>query len=138
MFKSIKNFIDLRLEKNIVIDDFANDYGYFIKIESRHLYQTMFFLKNDPDVRLSLLDQIIALPVKVLAWKNQVPIEKNLELLYQFQSLKLPYRISVAVQVNVNNDAIPSISHLFRGASWQEQDIKEIFGLTFEEREENE
>ncbi len=62
MFTSLKSFIELRLGSGVVTDELSNDFGYFIFINQKHLYHVLFFLKNDPDLKLTLLDQIIGLP----------------------------------------------------------------------------
>lgn len=133
MFKSLKSFIDSRLGRSFVLDDFANDYGYFLKIHHNHLYSVAFFLKNDPDTRLTLLDQIIAFPSQYLAFSDQpADLCFRLQILYQFKSLKLPYRVTLAIDID-KSDSIPSIAPLFLGARWQETDIETMYGLSIEE-----
>lgn len=121
MFTSLKSFIDSRLGRGIVIDDFVNEYGFFIKINASYLYSTAFFLKNDPDLRLTLLDQIIVLPKGVLIFANQTPNQDQTQILYQLKSLKLPYRVTITIEAN--EAPIASLSPLFAGAKWLESDI---------------
>lgn len=133
MFKSLKRLIDSRLGRNIVLDDFANEYGYFIKVDHSYLYSVITFLRNDPDVRLTLLDQIISLPAEFSTFEEKEPDEKRLHLLYQLKSMKLPYRVTLAIEIDKTTDAIQSISSLFSGASWLEADLKAKHNVTIEE-----
>src|SRR5437016_3815988 len=96
MFDSLKHLIEGRLGKLIVLDDFVFAFDYFLKIEAEHLLTAAFFLKNDPDVRLTLLDQIIVIPKGSVPWTKEA---KELEIVYQLKSLKLPYQVSLVVDV---------------------------------------
>lgn len=132
MFKSLRDLINTRLGSHIVIDDFNEDLRYFIKIKPENLYSLMFFLKHDPDLKLNVLDDIFSLPCGTLIW----PILKtdfDLELIYDLKSLKLPYRVSIAVPMRYR-DALPSIASLFMGARFLEADLKQAYSFTFEER----
>lgn len=133
MFESLKSLIDSRLGKNIVLDDFITEEGFFIKIPPPQTYSVAFFLKNDPDVRLTLLDHIIALPCGVLPWKL-VPDVSNVdvEILYQFKSLKLPYRVTLALDL-AKDVPLMSIAPLYAGARWLEIDLANTHGVSFEE-----
>lgn len=135
MFDSLKYIIEKRLGSLIVLDDIASQLGYFLKIAPEHLQTAAFFLKNDPDTRLTLLDQIIVIPGGVLHWPKNPPLYPKEEILYQLRSLKLPYRISLAVEAPLGHEALPSISPLFLGARWLESDINQNYGIEFDNNE---
>lgn len=136
MFKSIKSLIDSRLGRELVIADLSSDFTYFIKLNRGDLYVVLSFLKNDPDVKLTLLDQIICLSGQFMLWdlpsQSQNPIW---QILYQFKSLKLPYRVTLAVDVNNKTDNLSSIAPLFAGARWLEADLRAHYGITIDESE---
>lgn len=133
MFKSIKRLIDTRLGRGIVIEDQSNEYGYFVKIHEHNLYTVVFFLKNDPDVKLALLDQIICFPRHFSIWEQgQNKNELGFEILYQLQSLKLPYRVSISIEINGDHKSLQSLTPLFFGARWQEEDISKRHGINIE------
>jgi Ni,Fe-hydrogenase III component G len=46
--------------------------------------------------------------------------------------LKLPYEVSLVLDVPGGAKALPSIASLFLGASWQENDINQDYGIEFE------
>lgn len=136
MFESLTSLIDSRLGQNIVINDYMNDDdGFFIQISPSQLYSVAFFLKNDPDVRLTLLDQIIALPHGFMPWPSTSEItDHSVQVLYQLKSLKLPYRVTLVIDVNDDAHVI-SITPLYAGARWLEADISTTFGISFEDGE---
>jgi NADH:ubiquinone oxidoreductase subunit C len=131
MFASLKKLIDSRLGRLIVLDDFAIPAGYFIKVAPAHLQMAAFFLKNDPDTRLIVLDQIIITKSGALPWP-QTSHEGAWEILYQLKSLKLPYRVTLVLEPP-EGVLVPSIAGLFLGARWLEADISHNFGIEFEE-----
>lgn len=133
MFKSLKSFIDTRLGFGIVIDDNVTQDGYYVRIHPRQLYAVIFFLKHDPDVRLTLFDQIIALPSSFVSLGTQKARGGNVSLLYQLKSLKLPYRVTVGIDIDRSIDSVQSISSLYEGARWQELDIRKTYGISIEE-----
>lgn len=135
MFESLKSLIDSRLGKDIVHDDFVFDNDFFIKISDRQLYSVAFFLKNDPDVRLTLLDQIIALPSSVLPWKNPINHPAvSYQLIYQLKSLKLPYRVSLVIDVDTELP-LTSLYPLYAGTRFFEVDLAARLGCSFEEKD---
>lgn len=135
MFGSIKNLIEKRLGKLIVLDDLSLTGAYFIKVAPEHLQAAVFFLKNDPDTRLTLLDQIIIIPAGLIGWAKTQDNIAIWEIMYQLKSLKLPYRVSLIVDAPPPHEALPSIFPLFLGARWQEMDIKDAYGIEFESNE---
>jgi NADH:ubiquinone oxidoreductase subunit C len=132
MFTSLKSFINSRLGRGVVKDDLLNEHGFFIKIDAAYLYAVASFLKNDPDVRLALLDQIICLPSGFLPW-NEHAFDATHEIFYQFKSLKLPYKVTLAISVNPG-ETIQSISTLFLGARFFETDLWSSYEINIEER----
>jgi len=134
MYQNLKQLLDSRLGRLIVIDDFTFEDTYFIKVQPQHLHAATFFLKNDPDTRLVLLDQIFALPSNVLTWpKNTINNSAQIEILYHLQSLKLPYRVTLVVEAIAQEEPIPSLEALFLAARWHETDITKNFGIKFEQ-----
>jgi NADH:ubiquinone oxidoreductase subunit C len=132
MFDSLKYIIERRLGTLIVLDDLAMNNGYFLKIAPKHLPAAAFFLKNDPDTRLTLLDQIVIIPAGTIAWPKNPSVTVAYEILYQLKSLKLPYSISLVVEAPPPYEALPSISLLFLGAKWPEADIRKNYNIEFE------
>ena len=116
--------------KNVVLNDYTNNFGYYIKISPSSLYDVCYFLKHDPDVKLTLFDQIILIPAQYL-WN---PDGKDLEILYQLRSLKLPYRVNISIAI-ADEISIPSIKGLYAGAAFLEQEIANYYGLSLEEHE---
>lgn len=136
MFESLKDFINSRLGPDIIIFDLFNSNSYFIHVDIKNLYAVLFFLKNDPDLKLSLFDQLFALPHETSFMDEPIhdtsaPYE--MKIYYQLKSLNLPYRVTVVLSVNEGNITIPSIAAIFSGARWQEQDLENKYNITISE-----
>jgi NADH:ubiquinone oxidoreductase subunit C len=134
MFRNLKKLIDSRLGRLIVIDDLITPKGFFIKVAPRHLLAAAFFLKNDPDTRLIVLDNIIVIKSGVLAWPQASLTPGPFEILYQLKSIKLPYKLNLVLEPPMGA-LIPSLTPLFLAARWLEADISAHFTIEFEDSE---
>lgn len=133
MFKSLRQLIDTRLQRPIVLEDFYGELGHFLRIHPDDLLTVTFFLKNDPDTRLLLLDYLFVLENNIIHWPTRKPEEslgKNLQIFYQLSSIKLPYQINIGADVP-NSKILPSLSPIFLGAAWLESDLAKKHGITF-------
>lgn len=132
MLKSLRQLIDIRLQRFVVLEDFYSELGHFLRIAPDNLLTLAFFLKNDPDTRLLLLDYIFVLESSVITWpsKKREEHEKSLQIFYQLSSLKLPYQINIGVDMP-NSMTVPSLSPIFAGAAWIESDLAHQYGITF-------
>jgi hypothetical protein len=133
MFNSLKSFIELRLGTGLITDEIATGYGYFIKTEYTHLDRLISFLKTDPDLRLNLLDQIVALPKQCTLFPSEHDDASCICICYQLKSLKLPYRVGLVIHINTQTDSLKSIVKHFLGARWLEEDISQEYDLIIED-----
>lgn len=132
MFNSVSDLIQNRLGKLIILDHFSLDEEVFLLVENKYLATALFFLKNDPDTRLNLLDQIVAVFGNFLPWPKITAKKEDLYLLYQLKSLRLPYSLTAAIKVT-KDEPIMSIKHLYLGAQYFEEDFAQDFSLVFDE-----
>lgn len=133
MFKSLRQLIDTRLQRSIVLEDFYGELGHFLRIHPEDLLTVAFFLKNDPDTRLLLLDYLFVLENSIIPWPSQKPNERSadgLQIFYQLSSIKLPYQINIGADVPKSKTLL-SLSPIFIGAAWLEKDLAQKYGLSF-------
>lgn len=132
MFTSLKQFIELRLGYGLTTDELIHENGYFLKTTYQYLDPLISFLKSDPDLRLNALDTIFVAP-QPWGLFTQGNDESHISIVYQFKSLKLPYRVSLVLQINHATETIISISRHFAGASWLEADISKKYNLVIDD-----
>lgn len=132
MFQEIKDLIDYRLKKDLVLQEFSKNFTTFLQIKPDNLYSVVSFLKKDPDIKISILEQIIALPNNSFCW----PItgyQDKFGLMYQFKSLKMPYQISLIIYLENDSMFINCIKNLYKAAEFIQKDLHEKHGIEFEE-----
>ena len=79
-------------------------------------------LKNKNDLNFNMLLDITAI--------DYPKRSKRFELVYNLLSLKNHLRIRVKVFLN-DNEVVPSISKLFKSASWYEREVWDMYGISF-------
>ncbi|MEO0139093.1 MAG: NADH-quinone oxidoreductase subunit C [candidate division WOR-3 bacterium] len=68
--------------------------------------------------------------VDYLDWKHKRPTNKRFEVVYNLYSTQRRERIRFKVAVDENED-IPSITGVFKGANWMEREVYDMFGIKF-------
>lgn len=128
MFTSLKQVIEARLGYGLINSEVIYDNCFFINVVNQQINNLLKFLKNDPDINLTALDNIYVIS------ENYLPFKKNdkKSIIYELKSLKLPYKVTLVIDIN-NNDEINSISNHFIGASWLEMDLSLKHGLNIVE-----
>ena len=81
------------------------------------------FLKTDPDLRMNFLCDVLGVD-----YFRETP---RFEVVYHFYSIQRKHRIRVKVRV-AENEAVPSVTHLWPGADWPEREVYDMFGIVFE------
>ncbi len=56
--------------------------------------------------------------------------EPKIQILYQFARYDVNHRIMIQCAVDENNN-VPTICHIFRGADWHERETRDFFGINF-------
>ncbi len=56
----------------------------------------------------------------------------RIELVYYLMSLERNHRIALKVRLPREEPSIPSVSHLWSNADWNEREIYDLFGVNFE------
>jgi len=98
----------------------ASDHAVLVK--SDPLFEVAEFLKNSPEFAFDYLTNITA-----------VDYYDYFELIYQLTSLKHNHSLVLKTRCyNRDNPALPSVVNLWRGADFQEREIHDLMGISFE------
>ena len=123
IFILVNNLISLlgpKLIKKIIIK--LNVNTIFIHLEKSHLNFVLNFLKNHINYQFKSLISITAV---------DYPNKKDrFEVCYLLLSYKLNLRLIIKVQTNDTNP-IESCSNIYKGASWYEREVWDLFGVFF-------
>lgn len=58
-------------------------------------------------------------------------IEENLEVRYNFHSMKHKHKIEIRIAVERKRPSIPSVEQVWRGADWLEREVYDMYGVRF-------
>ena len=98
----------------------AGDKATVVKSES--IFEVIEFLKNNSELDFDYLTHITA-----------VDYFDYFELVYQLTSIKHNHSLVLKTRVyGRENPAVPSIVSLYKGADFQEREIYDLMGITFE------
>jgi len=98
----------------------ASDHAVLVKSES--LFEVAEYLKNSPEFDCDYLTNITA-----------VDYYDYFEVIYQLTSLKQNHSLALKTRCyNRDNPTLPSVVGLWRGADFQEREIHDLMGITFE------
>jgi NADH-quinone oxidoreductase subunit C len=56
---------------------------------------------------------------------------EHLHLVYSLHSMTHQHRVQLKVVLDRNNPCVPTVSHLWRNADWNEREVFDLFGVFF-------
>lgn len=95
-----------------------------ISVESSKLCDLLAFLKNNAEFSFDRLNTIIAIDLGVSA--------ANFELIYDLHSIETGEIGRISVLVDRNSPKVPSVVKIFKSAYFDECEIFDLFGITFD------
>jgi NADH-quinone oxidoreductase subunit C len=84
------------------------------------LLQVSSFLKSAPGMEFDFLEMLAAVDNK-----------DHFEIAYRLLSIKNNLQLSFKVTCSHDNPVVPSVTNLWQGASFQEREIFDLFGIVF-------
>jgi NADH-quinone oxidoreductase subunit C len=81
------------------------------------------FLKNDPELEFLLCEDITAVD-----WAKR---KNRFTVVYHIFSLKNKFRLRLKADVDEEECSIDSVSTVWRTANWQEREVYDMYGISF-------
>lgn len=94
----------------------------FIQIRSEQWKDVAQFIKTDPELKFDSCQCITGV---------DLGIEQNLEVRYNFHSMKLKHKIEIRIAVERKKPSIPSVEQVWRVADWFEREVYDMYGIRF-------
>ncbi len=94
-----------------------------LRISRNKLYETCRFLKNT--LHFIYLNEIIG--------ADRFTSEDRFEVIYHLISLRDRQRIFVKVYVDEEEPLLPTVTHIWKSANWNEREVYDMFGIRFED-----
>lgn len=99
------------------------DFPVFV-VEKNQIVEVLEFLKNDPGLNFSFLTTMCGIHFP----ENQ---GQEFALMYQLHNLEKNWRIRIKIFMGEKDLDVPTITHLFASANWQERQEYDFFGFRF-------
>jgi NADH-quinone oxidoreductase subunit C len=93
---------------------------YFNK---KDIVETCKFLKSDPDLEFLLCEDITAID-----WAKR---KNRFTVVYHIFSLKNKFRLRLKTDVDEEDLSIDTVSSVWKTANWQEREVYDMYGITF-------
>ncbi len=79
------------------------------------------FLRDDQALRFDYLMSLTAVD-----WTDRF------EVVYHLYSIPMKHYVTLKVKTDRGNPSVPSVTSLWKAADWQEREVYDMFGITFE------
>lgn len=93
----------------------------YVKVKPDQIREISFFLRDDAEMRF---DTLMCL--------SGVDLGKGiLSVVYHLASIKHKHKITLKVEVSVEDPKVPSIESVWKTANWHEREAYDMFGIIF-------
>jgi NADH-quinone oxidoreductase subunit C len=118
-----------------------------VEVKRDRIVDVCRFLKEDPELEFNYLSDLCGADMlnfeddsarkAYLAIEHEhrpqnVPNEERFIVIYQLTSFKNKSRLKLKVKVDGDNPVCPSLTSVYKAASWHEREAYDMFGITFE------
>lgn len=123
LLDKVKSKIESQFGEVIVAAEMDYDFPVFI-LKKERLVEVMAFLKTDADLGFSFLTTLCGL---------HFPENTGNEfgLMYQLHNLEKNHRIRIKIFMGEKDLDVPTVTHLWASANWQERQEYDFFGFRF-------
>ncbi|MDI6780128.1 MAG: NADH-quinone oxidoreductase subunit C [Bacteroidota bacterium] len=93
----------------------------FVKVKTESIREVSYYLRDDSDLQY---DTLMCL--------SGVDLGKGiLSVVYHLASIKHKHKITLKVEVSVEDPKVPSIESVWKTANWHEREAYDMFGIIF-------
>lgn len=93
----------------------------YVKVKPDQIREISFFLRDDAEMRF---DTLMCL--------SGVDLGKGiLSVVYHLASIKHKHKITLKVEVSVEDPKVPSVEFVWKTANWHEREAYDMFGIIF-------
>ena len=92
-------------------------------VDKTALVQVCEFAKNDPELRMDYLVDVLGVDYPAAA--------RRFEVVYHLYSIPLRHRLRLKVRLK-DGEGVPSVTGVWPGADWPEREAYDMYGIRFE------
>ena len=126
MIMEFKELIPQKIKENLTNVNFEqSEYRgeLTLNFDKKDIVKVCSFLKKDPDLEFLLCEDITAID-----WAKR---KNRFTVVYHIFSLKNKFRLRLKADVDEEECSIDSVSSVWKTANWQEREVYDMYGITF-------
>ena len=112
-----KNFPDSFISSNVYMGDLS------VKVDKKDIVKICTFLKEDSELLFVLCEDVTAID-----WSKR---KNRFTVVYHIFSLKHNFRLRIKADVDESDCTIDTISSVWKTANWEEREVYDMFGISF-------
>lgn len=112
-----KNFPDSFISSNVYMGDLS------VKVDKKDIVKICTFLKEDSELLFVLCEDVTAID-----WSKR---KDRFTVVYHIFSLKHNFRLRIKADVDESDCTIDTISSVWKTANWEEREVYDMFGISF-------
>lgn len=115
------------VEKNFedeVLDSHSERGQDTVAVDADSVAEVIDFLKHDDAAKMDYLRFITGVD-----YDKRIP---RFEVVYVLYSTEHKHMLTVRVPVDEDDCTVPTISHVYEGAGWQEREVWDMYGIVFD------
>ena len=118
--EKVRKILEEKFPDSVVIpEEINNDY---IQLKPDNWKEIAEFLKSDKELKFDSCQCITGI---------DLGIENNLEVRYNFHSMKYKHKIEIRIEIDRKKPNIPSVEQVWRVADWFEREVYDMYGIRF-------
>ena len=112
-----KNFPDSFISSNVYMGDLS------VKVDKKEIVKICTLLKEDSELLFILCEDVTAID-----WSKR---NNRFTVVYHIFSFKHNFRLRIKADVDESDCAIDTVSSVWKTANWEEREVYDMFGISF-------
>ncbi|WP_299990261.1 NADH-quinone oxidoreductase subunit C [uncultured Pontibacter sp.] len=130
-FGEIKDFVAAQFGAEVIVSEHANNLQPFLVLQTERLAEVCLELHDNEATYFDFLSSVTGI--------DNGPEAGTMEVVYNLYSIPYDHHLMLKVIVPRNNTSeqpiptVPTVSHIWRTADWQEREIFDLVGILFKD-----
>jgi len=112
-----KNFPDSFIDFNVHMGDLS------VKVDKKNIVKICSYLKEDSELEFIFCEDVTAID-----WAKR---KNRFTVVYHIFSFKHNFRLCIKADVDESDCAIDTVSTVWKTANWEEREVYDMFGISF-------
>jgi len=112
-----ENFSESFISSNVYMGDFS------VYVDKKDIVKICSYLKEDKEFEFQLCEDVTAID-----WAKR---KNRFTVVYHIFSFKHNFRLRIKTDVDESDCSIDTVSSIWKTANWEEREVYDMFGITF-------